>query len=113
MEKIEIECRLKASDEDEARRRLKNAKSSDEIYVQRKNVEEKEYERTETQKKVTDLMHIVEMLKIKKNELKNVYERYISQVELVYDERYRRYAEYAVKKINEVNGLKYSLEPIV
>lgn len=107
-----LELQLKASEDErkQKEKRINEAKSSGEIYQQRRDFEESCRRVSGIEQQLSaerfDLKTYVE----EKNNLDKLYQRSYGDIKNFYYDRYSKYMEIAIEKINKINGLRYVVD---
>ena len=107
---LELQLRSLEDERMQKERRMNEAKSSGEIYQQRRNFEESCRKMSEVEQQLSaerfDLKTYIEA----KNNLDRLYYRSYNDIKNFYYDRYSKYMEIAIEKINKINGLRYVVD---
>lgn len=107
---LELQLRSLEDERKQKEKRIEEAKSSGEIYQQRRDFEERCRKISETEQQLStekfDLKTYIEM----KNNLDKLYYRSYNDIKNFYYDRYSKYMEIAIEKINKINGLRYVVD---
>lgn len=104
-----VELDMAKKKENNAKTLLDAAKSSGEVYKQRQNYDDKMREANVLEEVRNDAEHRLKALEQDKDNLHDNYQDIIYRVAKIYYARYSKYTEHAIRKINRVNGLKYTI----
>lgn len=88
---------------------LDSAKSSGEIYKQRQNYSDAMREVNTCEVAKNDALHRLRELERDRENLLESYKSVIYRIMKIYYNRYAKYTETAIRKINQINGLKYTI----
>lgn len=104
-----IEVNNAKREETEAKELLNSAKSSGEIYKQRQYHESKAKETALKEMLKNSAEHQLKKDEQAKDKLHDDYHEVVYRITKIYYARYAKYTESAIKKINHVNGLRYTI----
>ena len=105
----EIELNVAEKKEESAKELIKDAKTPGEIYKQRQVHALRIDERRICQRNLNTTQFELKNQEASREKLDEMYDAVVLRVIVVYYERYSKYTERAVKKINAVNNLKYTI----
>jgi len=102
---------LEAAKESEANAKIlvDNAKSSGEIYKQRQNYSSSRIRHSTAARAKNDAEYHLQEMEREAQKITDNYRTIAYRVKKVFYTRYSKYTESAIKKINRVNGLKYTI----
>lgn len=100
-----------AEDEQKQRtKRVDEAKSSREVYQQRRDFEDSRRRVAEVEQQLNAEKYDLKTHIEAKNNLDKLYRRACGDIEYFYYDRYSKYMEIAIEKINKINGLRYVVD---
>ena len=92
---------------------LEEAKTAGEIFKQRRDLEEVQKKLNDAKKRLNDATYELNVAKKEKDEAIKSFENAEKRTKDYYYLRYQNYTSLAIKKINEINGLKYKIDDMV
>ena len=87
----------------------KLSKIAAEKYYYREQLEEKIGEKLNADNRVHEALRQCNIAKKNRENLQEIYNITVSQINKIYNERYVKYTEKAIKKLNRIHGLKYKI----
>ncbi|MDO4889235.1 MAG: hypothetical protein Q4A25_00880 [Candidatus Saccharibacteria bacterium] len=95
--------------EEIAKTLMEDAKSSGELYKQRQNYSAKRIEHSIATRAKIDAEHHLQEMEREAQKITDNYRATTYRVKKIFYARYAKYTESAIKKINRINGLKYTI----
>lgn len=92
-----------------AKKLCEEAKSPGEIYKQRQSYQIKRRELAEAMTNKSDAEYALQEQTKEREEIINMYQQEAALIVKIFYSRYLKYTESAIKKINKINGLKYTI----
>ena len=90
----------------------KMSKVAAEKYFYREKLEEKIIEKLKAENSVHEALRQWNIAKKNKENLEEVYKITVSQINKIFNERYAKYTETAIKKLNRIHGLKFRIADV-
>ena len=87
----------------------KIAKTAAEKYYYREQYDKRTLEKLTVEKEVHDALCDWNVAKRERERMNKTYSITVEQVNKIYNERYAKYTERAIKKLNKIHGLKYKI----
>ena len=87
----------------------KLAKTAAEKYYYREQYDKRTIEKLTIEKEVHDALCDWNVAKRERERMNKTYSITVEQVNKIYNERYAKYTERAIKKLNKIHGLKYKI----
>ncbi len=104
-----VETEIAKKEENNIKKLLDGANLPGETYKQRQNYAQSLRSVASCERSENNAECNLRMIEQGKKELDNSYREFVYRIEKIYNARYEKYANSAIKKINCVNGLKYTI----
>ncbi len=104
-----VETEMAKKKENNVKKMLDGANLPGETYKQRQNYAQSLSSVASCEQNENNAECNLRMTEQDEKELGNSYREFVYRIEKVYNARYEKYANSAIKKINRVNGLKYTI----
>lgn len=104
-----VETEIAKKEENNIKKLLDGANLPGETYKQRQNYAQSLRSVAGCERSENNAECNLRMIEQEKKELDNSYREFVYRIEKIYNARYEKYANSAIKKINCVNGLKYTI----